>query len=173
MKLAQEHLRHIFTEDLFVVDEPETGTSHEKTAILDDDNQQTAQASEPEAVRYQGANEKGVLFIVYDPGHEFLNATDLDFLMKIIESGLRLGKDDIALANSARYAIQQIRDEIAHEYMVFFGDHEKIGLNPYPMYKVIEEDGVRMLYAEALADIGADRQKKLQLWNALKSMFNI
>ncbi len=174
MNIPLEHLKHIYTEDLFLVKEPEAV----KDSYVDDVNpvektHTETGVSEPETVRYWGANEKGILFIAYDTDSEFLNKDDHEFLMKIIESGLRLGRQDIAVANCAKFPYRQIRDEVTHEYLVFFGDQKTLAPRSYGQYQIIKEDNVKMLYAESLKDIAGDRQKKRKLWNALKSMFNI
>ncbi len=172
--IASEHLKYIFTEDLFLISEPEAAPGpYERTRNTEEGIKTDPDVSEPETVRWWGANEKGILFITYDPGSEFLDSTDHEFLMKIIESGLRLSKQDIAITNCARFPYQQIRDEVAHEFLVFFGNQHGMTPSIYPQYEVIEEGSVKMLFAEPLKDIGGDRKKKLRLWNALKTMFNI
>ena len=180
MEENKQFLKYIYNEDLYIVEEMEESKESTKTqsvneietkADLSETNPSIVQESKP--VNFFGANEKGILILVNDPTNDFLNQKDLEFLMTIIEGGLRLSKSDIALVNSIKYPYQQILDEIAHKYLISFNENEIILQESKPRYQVIEKDFVKMLFAEKLSTIEADNEKKKLLWKALKGMFNL
>ncbi|MDZ7607433.1 MAG: hypothetical protein U5K79_18015 [Cyclobacteriaceae bacterium] len=150
-----EYLQYIFTEGLYVVgDAP-------------------PQAKEAPPIKYLGANEKGAVFIVSDPTHDFLNTKEHGFLMKIIESGLRMSKFDIAIVNAANQPFDRIMDEVPGKYYIGFNIAELESLTSGLKYIVQEIHGKNMLSADTLSDIEADVEKKRVLWNALQVMFDI
>jgi len=167
MTEQEEYLEHIFTEGLYLLDEPKRQLS----ATPVDSVEIRADITEKSTIKYLGANEKGAVFIVSDPSHDFLNTKDHGFLMKIIESGLRMTKFDIAIVNTANQPFEQVMDEVHGKYFIGFNipELETSGMK----YIVQEIDGKKMLFADALSKIEADVDKKRMLWNALQVMFDI
>jgi len=170
-----ELLKYIYQEDIYIIEDP---SSMKETQALENDKTETLQTEMPQPhveetnpVTFFGSNEKGILILTNDPENEFLNQSDLDFLMKIVESGLRFSKHDFALVNTARHSAQQALDEIPYSYLLSFdigNSHDNDQL-----YLVKEENGKKILLAESLKEIAADTSKKTALWKNLKIMFNI
>jgi hypothetical protein len=169
MNEQQEYLEHIYTEGVYVIDEPIQQVTKETVASADI----TTALSEQSPIKYLGANEKGAVFIVSDPSHDFLNTKDHGFLMKIIESGLRMSKFDIAIVNTANQSFDRIMDEVPYKNIVGFNIPELETMTSGMKYIVQEIHGKKMLSADALSDIEADVDKKRVLWNALQVMFDI
>lgn len=172
-----ELLKYIYQEDLYIVDEPETSVQS-KPEIVEKIEPAPIEAPPPivqeaNAVTYFGSNEKGILILVNDPENEFLNQGDLDFLMKIIESGLRFTKHDFALVNTAKNPAFQAMDEIVYKYLLSFNVSisDTSGNEHFNLVK--ENDGKKILLTESLKDISTDTSKKTSLWKNLKIMFNI
>jgi len=164
-----DYLEHIYNEGLYLIDEPIQPVTEESIApakIMTD-------LSEQSPIKYLGANEKGAVFIVSDPTHDFLNAKEHGFLMKIVESGLRMSKFDVAIVNSANQSFDRIMDEVPGKYFIGFNIPELEPLTSGLKYIVQEIHGKMMLSADALSDIEADVDKKRVLWNALQVMFDI
>ncbi len=171
MNDQSEYLEHIFNEGIYLIDEAsptsiEASITKEVTHAVD-------RSENISAIKYLGANEKGAVFIVSDPSHDFLNAKAHGFLIKIVESGLRMTKFDIAIVNTANQSFDRIMDEVPGKYIVGFNIPELETLTSGMKYIVQETHGKKMLTADALSDIEADVDKKRVLWNALQVMFDI
>ena len=180
----EEHdsfLKYIYHEDLYIIDEsaPEVAGKPEPAAEVDTGHPveeraaSAAAVEESRPVSYLGSNEQGILILVEDHSDELLNQTDLDLLMKIVESGLKQSKNDFALVNTAKFPIGQVLDEVSYSYLISFGvDLSDLFSNtsPYNVHKI--ESGL-LLCSEPLSSMHQDDQKKKKLWLALKSMFNI
>ena len=185
MEENNEFLKFIYHEDLYIIDEPKAQnikveqpeeperTSDEEPEKIKIEEVATPVVEELKPVICFGNNEKRILILTHDPTNDFLNQNDLDFLMKIIESGLRYSKNDFALVNTAKFAIDQILDEIEFTFLISFGIDELSIANNKPTYEVLDLDGKKNLFAENLGVISCDQNKKMQLWKALKAMFNI
>lgn len=175
MEENKELLKYIYHEDLYLIDEPTELTDiphvNEEGIISEVKERERPLIQETLPITFFGNNEKKILILVNDPANVFLNKKELEFLMSIIESGLKLTKVDFALVNCHKNPTQQILDEIEYNYLISF-DENAISVQK-SKYQVIETDRKKMLFAGKLSAIEADREKKKQLWKALKSMFNI
>jgi len=169
MNEQPEYLEHIFNEGLYLIDEPIKTVTGESVAT----DEIAIDLSEKSTIKYLGANEKGAVFIVSDLSHDFLNAKDHGFLMKIIESGLRMSKFDIAIVNAANQPFDRIMDDVHGKYFIGFNIPELESLTSGMKYIVQDIHGKKMLSADALSVIEADVDKKRVLWNALQVMFDI
>jgi len=171
-----ELLKYIYHEDLYIIDEPSESIPIqpviEKESNADTIESQATLVQETKPVTYFGNNEKGILILVNDPSNDFINQTDLEFLMKIIENGLKYSKNDFALVNVANYPTDQIMDEISYSYLLSFGDNTYFK-GDLSLYQIHKKDGKNELFADNLSEIAGDEAKKMQLWKTLKTMFNI
>jgi hypothetical protein len=176
MEQKEQFLQYIYHEDLYIIDEPPA------TPAFPIDKQEEDIATlkvaeelvnEPSPVKYLGSNNKGILILVHDPDSEFLNEKDLGFLMRIIESGLKYSKTDIAIVNCVRFPYWQIFDEIHHSFLIAFGNHQTDALQGKSKYQVLDNDGIKVLVADALGLMAEDKEKKGQLWKALQRMFDL
>lgn len=177
MEKQEEFLKYIYHEDLYIIDEPplalaETQELKEEVADLSSEREDEL-VNEPSPVKFLGSNNKGILILVNDPDSEFLNERDLGFLMRIVESGLKYSKTDIAIVNCVKFPYWQIFDEIHHAFLIAFGNHQTEFLQGKPKYLVSDNDGIKVLLADDLGSMADDKQKKGQLWAALQSMFNL
>jgi hypothetical protein len=176
MDSNKEYLKYIFHEDLFIIDEPEpsklkSGINLDNESVEPD--QVVEEIHEPPMVKYLGSNNKGILILVNDIENEFINRHDLDFLMKIIESGLKYSKSDIGVVNCTKFPYSQIFDEVHHSYIIAFGAHKAEMFNGQPRYQLIDQDGIKLIVADDLSVIENDREKKMQLWKVLQRMFDL
>ena len=176
MENNPELLKHIYHEDLYIIDEPEIEQPQDQPAAapakeLPEENPSVAEEQQP--VKYLGRNEKGILVLVNDPGSELLNQTDLDFFMKVVESGLRYSKNDFALVNADRFLVSQVLEEVPYSYILSFGVSIPLEDSSAEKYEVIDLQSHHVLLADPLREISADQSKKRMLWSSLKAMFNI
>ena len=176
MDNTKDYLKYIYQEDLFLINEPQ-GLTKEIEGNTDSESHSeeefVEQINETPVVKFLGSNNKGILILVNDSENEFLNQHDLGFLMKIIESGLKYSKSDIALVNCLKYPYHQIFDEVHHSSIIAFGSHKTELLDGQAKYQIIDHDGIRIITADDLSVIETDRDKKMQLWKALQRMFDL
>jgi hypothetical protein len=176
MEKQEEFLRYIYNEDLYIIDKPSmilAKAQAPRQVGADANTEQQELVNEPSSVKYLGSNNKGILILVNDPESEFLNETDLGFLMRIVESGLKYSKTDIAIVNCAKYPYWQIFDEIHHTFLIALGSHQADVLQGKSKYQVSDNEGIRVLIADELATMADDREKKGKLWSSLQNMFNL
>ncbi len=177
MESNSEILKYIYQEDLYIIDEPEPlqkTIEIEPVQEVTDEEQVIEQINESKPVKYLGSNTKGILILVNDTESEFLNPHDLDFLMKIVESGLKFSKMDVAIVNCVKYPYWQIFDEVHHAYIIAFGSHQTDVLQGQQKYQVFnQEEGTKILLADDLNIVEGDKEKKVQLWKALQRMFDL
>jgi hypothetical protein len=163
-----EYLKYIFHEDLYIIEQP-TEATHE----AGDGNKPASGVQEPPPLKFLGSNDKKILILVNDHSSEFLNSNDLDFLMRIIEGGLKYSRSDIAVVNCVKFAYEQIFDEVNYEYIIAFGDHASEYVGEGKKYEAFKNRGKKVLLAENLREIEGDKGKKTSLWKALQIMFDI
>ena len=176
MGLQPEFLKYIYSEDIYMLDEPEaTDVIVEREEPVESIQVEKTPTivEEPKPISYLGRNEKEILFLVNDPSSELLNQADLDLFMKIVEDGLKFTRNDIALANTAKQSLEQVLGELSHQFIISMGvDISKF----YPeqeAYLVHDSGTEKVLISESLQALGNDVSKKVRFWKALKSMFNI
>jgi hypothetical protein len=170
------YLKFFFTEDLYVIQDS-AGPVSRKAKVVGTQQIQSAatdiSVGEPALVKYLGANKKGILILVHDNESEFLNQKDYDFLIKIVEGGLKMTKTDIAVVNCQKYVYNQIFDEINHQYLIAFGDHAASSVGENTKYEVYKHHGKNVLLADDLRELQPSKEKKTLLWKALQLMFDI
>jgi hypothetical protein len=166
-------LKYIYQEDIYLIDEPAVLHDNDAAQESAEPVNMQEEVHEPQPVKYLGSNNKGILILVNDTESEFLNSKDLDFLMRIIESGLKLSKTDIGVVNCLKNPYSQIFDELHHSHIIAFGNHQTEKLNGKTRSEVVEEDGIKILLADELKDLEDDRDRKTVLWKALQRMFEL
>ena len=175
MEENTEFLKYIYHEDLYLIDEPnaekipKTENGKETTELAPP----TRVVEEPSQISYFGNNGQGILILVSDTEDELLNQSDLDLLMKIVESGLKYSKNDFALVNTAKFPIDQILDDIGYSYLISFGVDLSGFFSNSELYTIHKIDENKLLFSEELSTLAIDETKKRKLWSALKSMFDI
>lgn len=169
------YLKYIYTDDLYILkkDESYAALSSSETLAEADQTAPADGVSEPSMVKYLGSNNKGILILVHDPENEFLNHKDHDFLLRIIEGGLKFSKTDIAVVNCNQFRYKQIFDDVDHQYLIAFGNHTDSFAGTNPKYQVYKHQGKKVLLADSLNEIEPSKDKKTLLWKALRLMFDI
>jgi hypothetical protein len=178
-------LKYIFQEDLYIIDESEQKQTvrpepddvqleSQVTQKVEEEDQTKAyhhsdESKDTETISYFGQNNQGLLILITDAENELLNQTDLEFLMKVVEGGIKYTKNDFALVNTAKFSIDRIFKEIPYNFLISFGSIQ----HNQAKYRVIEKDEKKILYADDPASIRNDLEKKKLLWAALKKMFNL
>ena len=172
MEENYELLKYLFHEDLFIIDETVKPQNNTESLIQTEaDNLSIVQDAEP--ITFFGKNGKGILILIHEPENNLPKQADLDFLMKIVESGLKYSKNDFALVNTSKYLVNHVLSEIPHDYLIAFGEPKLYDNRARQLYELYDEEGKKKLFAEGLSVIASNESKKRKLWNALKTMFNL
>jgi hypothetical protein len=122
---------------------------------------------EPAIISYKGGNEKGILILVEDSTHEFLNENDLTYLLKIL-GAVKLSLADIALVNvhrSKNYA------ELDYEQVLIFTSNHSFQLPNSTKYTPSQLEGLQILLADPLDQIAASVELRKALWGSLKAIY--
>lgn len=126
---------------------------------------------EKPSFKYLGENNKYILIILNDPDVEFVNQTDLIFLLKIL-AAKQLELKDIAIVNTAHYSsmdFDTLKDFFACSRVLTFGINPAI-LNVHGLKanQVLEYNGVKFLGTWSLRQMVNDDNKKRVYWQILK-----
>ena len=104
-----------------------------------------------------------------------LNSTDSELLGKIL-GAVKLdlqSVDIIELAKNKDVDLSQIFIQSSVNQLITFGiDLSELKLNvSLSPYQILEKQGIKFIYSDALSDIQNDIPKKKLLWGSLKAMF--
>lgn len=156
---------YVFKED---IEEVQTVTNLES---LPAEPEHTEPVTSKPSFNYMGENNKSVLVIVNDPESEFLNQTDLIFLLKIL-SAKKLELNDIAIMNLAKhtnYEFENLKNFFACNRILTYGIHPNIlGMQGLTSNALQEFNGVKFLGTWSLRQMVNDDNKKRTYWNVLK-----
>ncbi len=169
-------LSFLFNEDLYILKDDmvinEEQTENSTTAaepVLE--KQETPKPGKP-IFEYIGENNKYILIIVKDPSQKFLNAKELEFLLKIL-SAKKLDLKDIAIINTESYAsldFKDLKEYFALSKILTFGiNPASLNITGISANKAGEYNGVKILGTWTLAQLEADVKKKTTYWNELKT----
>jgi len=125
---------------------------------------------------FLGNNDKDILIVVRHEGLTFLPDGELQFLTSIL-SACKLSLADIAIMNLSSSGIAGVNEQIksAASTVLLFGiTPEEVDLPiRFPPFRVQSFDNRSFLHAPSLGMIESEKGLKMQLWNNLKTLFNI
>lgn len=126
-----------------------------------------------EALLFQERKRYPLLLVFSHPGEGYLGEEDEAFLEKVL-TAVDLKLTEVKMINTFKknYLFENW-DEIPSEKIIFFGAEPEDFFPGLQLenYQLKSSGGVRLLKAEALSTIQADKDKKTSLWNALKRLF--
>ncbi len=129
------------------------------------------QMEEKPSYKYLGENNKYVLILLNDPESEFINQTDLIFLLKIL-AAKQLELKDIAIVNLAYYpsaSFENLKDFFACNKILTFGINPAVvNIHGLKANQVLEHQGVKFLGTWSLRQMVNDDNKKKTYWSLLK-----
>lgn len=169
-------LSFLFNEELYVLND---GTTINEEVIQNSTVTEISVLAEPEVKKpekpvfdYIGENNKYILIIVKDPVQQFLNAKELEFLLKIL-SAKKLDLKDIAIINTETYGsldFKDLKEYFALSKILTFGiNPASLNITGITANKAGEYNGVKILGTWTLAQLEADVKKKTTYWNELKT----
>lgn len=169
-------LSFLFNEDLYVLKDDasindtivENSTATTIPALETPEEQKV----EKPIFEYIGDNNKYILVIVKDPTQKFLNAKELEFLLKIL-SAKKLDLKDIAIINTESYDsldFNDLKEYFALSKILTFGiNPASLNTQGITANKAGEYKGVKILGTWTLAQLESDVKKKTIYWNELKT----
>ncbi|MTI39108.1 hypothetical protein [Fulvivirga lutimaris] len=179
-------LKSFLTEDLYIIKENQKETApytqaEEKAPQKEYQEKESTEESsiinEPvEEIKtkpfppHKGSFNKKIFIAVQDNDNEFINDSELEFLLKIL-GAVKLSLDDVAIINAAKSKIEltDLMVWSATHYLSFTA--EPISQHNSQFYTPFQEDTVQCLSCDKLKEIAADKGKKQQLWTALQQLF--
>ncbi|HET9057904.1 MAG TPA: hypothetical protein VFN30_13745 [Chitinophagaceae bacterium] len=126
--------------------------------------------------KYLGENKKAILILVNNAESPFLNEASFQFLVSIL-TACKLSMADVALVNKANLTVplSQLIEELSSGIVLIFGMEAKEMNLPFnfPYYQVQKHGKLTYLTADDFEAIGANKQRKAQLWLCLKRIFDL
>lgn len=130
----------------------------------------TETAQEVAPMEYLGQNKRKVTILVQYADQTFLPEEHKEFLGKIL-AAVKLDWADVALLNLQHCPLDHPDWNTLHPQQVISFGVEHAWVAQCPPYQNTAMASHVALRAEGLAEISADRNRKGQLWNALKALF--
>lgn len=150
-------LPFLIQETLYLVD---------KKPVQQDNTQKQVPHQTQQPVIQAATNEDKVLFLILD--NEFIAPAERDLLLNLVKT------TNIAYAQVSRTTLAQYKPTTLaypHYFLIFTRQKPPFILGE--KYSVFEKDQKKMLWADTLADLCADKQKKALLWVGMKKMFGL
>jgi len=179
-------LKSFLTEDLYILKEDEVITPTEvKTELpvevkeydkTEEIINQTNVKEPEEEIKYKtmpshkGSFNKKILITVQDDENEFINDSDLGFLLKIL-GAVKLSLEDVAIINISKNEIvpTDFSNWSVVHYISFTGEINTP--NNSSLYSPVPVNKIQYLNCNKLSQIAEDKGKKQQLWTALQRLF--
>jgi hypothetical protein len=122
-----------------------------------------------------GENKKGVIVLVTIPDAEFMELPQLVFLQKIL-AAIGFSPADVAYVNNLaehNTVFEELQQTIKVNYIISFASRvdSKLPHDKFTLYNPVKLGTVPILFSHSLADLEKDQEKKVNLWEALKKMF--
>lgn len=174
-------LGELYSKSLVVLENPMTG-QEQPQPLPSPTNTSQVVISLPTAqpIKFLGNNSRKIVLLVKYPGEAFLPDEQLQFLTKIL-GACKLNLGDVAIINQAHFSIdfEVIQKELSPQQLLLFGiDPSAIRLPiQFPDFKPQSFNGCIFLKSPAAEHLNQEneeaRNRKMQLWNALKQLFQL
>jgi hypothetical protein len=129
------------------------------------------------SIGFLGSNQKKITILVNADAAIYLPDDELNFLMGIL-TACKLSMADIALVNLAKnpnlvYSV--LSEQLKAEKVFLFGLNAASIELPlqFPHYQVQQFNNQVYLSSVSLAEMQANKEEKMKLWNCLKKIFSI
>ncbi|HKG07496.1 MAG TPA: hypothetical protein VKB19_13595 [Pedobacter sp.] len=173
-------LRLFFTDDIYLVDEPEAVTyagtgeqNHQEYVSLVKEPEPVSLAAARPEFKFLGNNKRNILILVNDEQNEVSDEKGRELLRKIVKS-MNLTANDFALLNYANYkstSLAQLNTHFSCTLVFAFGVTPlHLGLNDHPENTVVNEGAVKLIFSAELKTLEADQQAKKVLWGSLQQL---
>ncbi len=165
-------LRFLMTEDIYMVDTPDSPPVHPVRAAEPDPVQEVKKEETPElSFNYLGENNRYFLILVDDKTHPDLNTPHKEMLMKIM-TAKKLEMRDLAIVNLAKYpgaTFEQLKDFFTCNRITLFGiAPQTIGLPAIGANEPAKHLETKVLTTFSLEEMSSNTDKKREFWNVMK-----
>ncbi len=154
-------LPFLIQETLYIVDKPTTETS----TVADKQGHTTTPQRQVSTAETASSTDK-VLFVILE--NEFLHPDERKLILDLV-TATHIPYEQVSRQTLAQYKPQVLN--YAHYFLIF--TRQKPAFILGEKYSLFEKDQKKMIWSDTLADLLADKQKKLQLWTAMKKMFGL
>ncbi|MFN4285007.1 MAG: hypothetical protein ACK4E8_03495 [Lacibacter sp.] len=122
----------------------------------------------------KGGFTKGVLWVVQEPNAAYVTDADFELLTKVLQA-CKLTWNDAGLVNLHPHPqpVATLAARLQPQYLICCGLAPELLGETAPMYQPLEGYGCKVLVTDALPVINSSKEKKVQLWHALKSFFQL
>jgi len=160
----KEHLRHLFTEDIYVIDE------QKQSVQAPSDTEDSKSVSAPK-LKFRGDGNSELLLYNYDKNNEFISQGDELFLQNVLKA-IKLNISNTIIVNAAneKTDFSRILTNFNNvKTILTFGINKENSKSE--LYKVSSLDKQNYLRCDSLSSIEKDKEKKKALWGALQELF--
>lgn len=132
---------------------------------------------EPQPLKFLGKNTRHIVLLVHNQEVPFLTDGELNFLTNIL-SACKLSLADVAIVNIKGWQPTEVLDRLAPlepQSILMFGlapTDVDLPVN-FPPFRLQPFGGRTYLHAPTLEELEKEKALKMNLWNALKTLFNI
>jgi hypothetical protein len=184
----EQALRLFFTDDIYLVTEPEVLRNREMQAeTVGEVPKAVTVPAEPEAqeapparlttaapaFKFLGNNQRNILILVNDKENDVSDEKGRELLRKIVKS-VSLTANDFALLNYAGYtdiSLAQLQAHFSSVIVFAFGvSPQQLGLGGHPENTVVTEGKVKLIFSAELRKLEEDQNGKKVLWGSLKQL---
>jgi hypothetical protein len=184
----EQALRLFFTDDIYLVTEPEVLQHKEKQEeMVEALPKTTSVPAEPAvqetppvglttataAFKFLGNNQRNILILVNDKENDVSDEKGRELLRKIVKS-VNLTASDFALMNYANYtdvSFAQLQAHFSSLIVFAFGvSPQQLSLNNHPENTVVTEGQVKLIFSAELRKLEEDQNGKKVLWGSLKQL---
>lgn len=179
-----EGLRLFFTDDIYLVNEPDGALKEEVQVYSKEEVPSLTQSSivseptiplikEQPEFKFLGNNNRNILILVSDEHNDVSDEKGRELLRKIVKS-INLTASDFALLNYAKYkgtSYEQLKAHFSSVIVFAFGvSAEQLGLTKHPENTVVAEGAVKLIFSSSLQKLDEDTNGKKVLWGSLKQL---
>jgi hypothetical protein len=165
-----EALRLLFTDDIYLLQEPDPAYG---SAVIEAPVEIEVEVVPSPTFVYRGMNERKILILVYDEVNEVTTAEGREVFKNIVKSK-ELSGNDYAVLNYAAYSTASfaaLKEFFSSKVILAFGVSAlQLGLDDHPLHRLIEHQGVQMIFSADLHQMSSDKALKVALWACLKEM---
>lgn len=184
----EQALRLFFTDDIYLVTEPEVlQNREEQQETMREVPKEAAISAEPAvpeapqarletaapAFKFLGNNKRNILILVNDKENEVSDEKGRELLRKIVKS-VNLSANDFALLNYANHAdvsFAQLQSYFSSVIVFAFGvSPQHLGLGNHPENTMVTEGKVKLIFSAELRKLEEDQNGKKILWGSLKQL---
>jgi hypothetical protein len=166
----EQALRLFFTDDIYLVTEPEVLRSEEKK---EETLAEVPKEATVPAFKFLGNNQRSILILVNDRENDVSDEKGRELLRKIVKS-VNLTANDFALLNYANYAdvsFAQLQAHFSSVIVFAFGvSPQQLSLGGHPENTVVTEGEVKLIFSAELRKLEEDPSGKKVLWGSLKQL---